>query len=171
LNVYFCGMIGSGKTTIGTRLADTLGLAFFDLDQEMNNILGYSFHKLVEQEGWLAFRELEYSICKKFTQVDNAIIALGGGTVRYDWNVDILKTSGKLILLTASLASLVERVKSADRPRVNQDVSLAEDVNTIWTNSKDKYQKAADLIYSTDQKNIDQEVEELKEIVTNYLKI
>ena len=76
MNIYFCGMIGSGKTTIGKRLAQSLALDFYDLDQEMNRILGYSFHKLVKEEGWVAFRELEYSICKRFAKKDNSIICL-----------------------------------------------------------------------------------------------
>ena len=61
-------MIGSGKTTIGEGLAKTLQLDFYDLDQEMDRILGHSFHKLVEDKGWVAFRELEYSICNCKTQ-------------------------------------------------------------------------------------------------------
>jgi shikimate kinase len=74
LNIYFHGMIGSGKTTIGSALAKVLRLDFYDLDQEMNRILGRSFHKLAEDKGWVAFRELEYSICKGFAQLKNAII-------------------------------------------------------------------------------------------------
>ena len=74
MNIYFCGMIGSGKTTIGKGLAKTLQLDFYDLDQEMDRIIGHSFHKLVEDKGWLAFRELEYSICKNFAQLQNSII-------------------------------------------------------------------------------------------------
>jgi shikimate kinase len=56
-------MIGSGKTAIGERLAVRLGRAFYDLDREMDQELGYSFHRLVQEQGWLAFRELEYDIC------------------------------------------------------------------------------------------------------------
>ena len=85
LNVYFCGMIGTGKTTIGLELADELGVEFLDLDREMDSRLGYSFHQLVAEKGWLAFRELEYSICRDFAKKKNSIICLGGGTVRYDW--------------------------------------------------------------------------------------
>ncbi len=65
----------------------------------MDKILGYSFHKLVKEKGWVAFRELEYSICKKFTEYNNAVIGLGGGTVRFEWNTDLLKGSGQIILL------------------------------------------------------------------------
>jgi len=161
-------MIGSGKTTIGKRLAQSLNLDFYDLDQEMDRILGYSFHKLVEKEGWVAFRELEYSICKRFAKIDNAIICLGGGTVRYEWNLDVIKGSGLVILMTASLEELIRRVKLADRPRVNAGTTVEEDIRMIWQKSKDKYLGAADIVYATDQKSIEEEVLELEQLVLDY---
>ena len=166
MKIYFCGMIGSGKTTIGKRLAYDLELDFYDLDQEMNRILGHSFHKLVAEEGWVAFRELEYSICKRFAGLDNSIICLGGGTVRYEWNMDVLKGSGLVILLTADLEELIRRVKLADRPRVNVGTCVEEDIRLIWQKSKDKYYDAADLVYATDQKSVGEEVRELKLIIS-----
>jgi shikimate kinase len=168
MNIYFCGMIGSGKTTIGKRLAQSLALDFYDLDQEMDRILGYSFHQLVEKEGWVAFRELEYSICKQFAKIDNAIICLGGGTVRYEWNLDVIKGSGLVILMTAALEELIRRVKLADRPRVNAGTTVEEDIRLIWEKSSAKYYGAADLVYATDQKSIEEEVRELKQIVLDY---
>ena len=168
MNIYFCGMIGSGKTTIGKGLAKALLLDFYDLDQEMNRILGHSFHKLVEEKGWVAFRELEYSICKGFAQLKNSIICLGGGTVRYEWNMDVLKGTGLIILLTASTEELIRRVKPADRPRVNVGTTLEEDIRKTWQTSKDKYTQAADFVYQTDQKNIEAEILELKQVVLDY---
>lgn len=162
-------MIGSGKTTIGKRLAQRLKLDFYDLDQEMDRILGYSFHKLVEKEGWVAFRELEYSICKQFARQNNSIICLGGGTVRYEWNLDVIKGTGLVILLTAALEELIKRVKLADRPRVNIGTTVEEDIRTIWEKSKDKYYGAAGLVFATDQKSIEEEVRELKQMVSEYL--
>ena len=169
MNIYFCGMIGSGKTTIGIRLSRVLGRDFFDLDQEMDRILGHSFHKLVQEKGWLAFRELEYSICKDFSRCNNAIIALGGGTVRYEWNRDILKGTGIIILLKVSLDEIIKRVQVADRPRVNIGTTLEEDVRKIWGESKEKYYNAADIIYESSQKSIEEEVEELQTIISDYL--
>ena len=168
MNIYFCGMIGSGKTTIGKRLAERLELDFYDLDQEMDRILGYSFHQLVEEQGWVAFREVEYSICKQFAKKNNAVICLGGGTVRYEWNLDVIQGSGLIILLTASLEELIRRVKLADRPRVNVGTTVEEDIRMIWEKSSEKYFAAADLVYATDQKSIEEEVWELEGIVLNY---
>ena len=170
MNIYFCGMIGSGKTTIGRRLAQRLGRDFYDLDQEMDRTLGYSFHKLVRNEGWLPFRELEYSICKRFAKLDNSVICLGGGTVRYEWNTDVKKGSGPVILLKASLEELIRRVKLADRPRVNIGTTVEEDIRMIWEKSKDKYIAAADLVYDTDRRSIDASVLELEQMLSEYIK-
>ena len=170
VNIYFCGMIGSGKTTIGKGVAKALQLDFYDLDQEMDRILGYSFHKLVEEQGWVAFRELEYSICKRFATLNNAVICLGGGTVRYEWNMDVLKGTGLIILLSAATEELIRRVKPADRPRVNVGTTLEEDIRMMWLSFKDKYYNAADIVYQTDHKGITEEIRELKQVALDYLK-
>jgi len=168
-NIYLCGMIGSGKTTIGSRLAQHLSLPFYDLDREMDRILGYSFHRLVREKGWVPFRELEYSICKDFARLDRALVCLGGGTVRYDWNMDVLRGTGLIILLTASLAELVRRVRAADRPRVNEGTTLEDDLGKIWSESEEKYRCAADIVYPTDNRSVDEAVTELKHVIGNYL--
>lgn len=162
MNIYFCGMIGSGKTAVGDLLAKRLGWSFFDLDREMDRELGRSFHELVREQGWLAFRELEYKICKGFSKMDKAVIALGGGTVRYEWNTDILRGTGIMILLEANLATLADRVRRADRPRVNPGVSLEEDLRRIWSTASHLYRQCANIIYHTDQgKSVPQEVREI----------
>ncbi len=155
-------MIGSGKTVIGAQLAARLGRPFLDLDREMDRELGRSFHDLVREQGWLAFRELEYALCRRFARLDRVVVALGGGTVRYAWNTDILRGTGIMILLESDLPVLAERVRRIDRPRVNAGVSLEEDLQRIWSTAGHLYREAANLIYRTDAgKSIDEEVTEL----------
>jgi shikimate kinase len=163
-------MIGSGKTTVGSRLAQDLQLPFYDLDQEMDRTLGYSFHRLVQAHGWVAFRELEYSICKRFARCEASLICLGGGTVRYEWNMDVLQGTGLIILLTASLDELARRVRAADRPRVNIGTTLEQDLRTIWSESEEKYRRAADLTCDTNGKKVEETVAELKPVIRDYLK-
>jgi shikimate kinase len=170
VNVYLAGMIGSGKTVLGERLAERLGRPFVDLDREMDRELGYSFHRLVEERGWLAFRELEYAIVKRFAAMPGVVCALGGGTVRYEWNRDALRGTGLVVLLEADLATLAARVRAADRPRVNAGVSLDEDLAAIWTSSAQLYRAAADLTYRTDGSlTIDGEVNELRALLAPRL--
>jgi shikimate kinase len=168
-NIYLCGVIGSGKTTIGSRLAHELELPFFDMDLEMDHILGYSFHRLVQEKGWVVFRELEYAICKGFALREKSLICLGGGTVRYEWNMDVLRGTGRFILLTASLDEVARRVRAADRPRVNVGTTLEEDLRTIWAESEEKYRRAADLTFDTDGKGVEEVVAELRPAICDFL--
>lgn len=161
MNVYLSGLIGSGKTTLGERLAARLGRPFLDLDREMNAALGRSFHDLVREQGWLAFRELEYDVVKRFAAQDGAVCALGGGTVRYAWNRDALRGTGVLVFLEADLGTLAARVRAADRPRVNPGASLGEDLVAIWAAAEPLY-RAADLTYRTDRGlSVEEELAEL----------
>ncbi len=169
LNVYLSGLIGSGKTAIGERLAARLGQPFFDLDREMDRELGRSFHELVREKGWLAFREREYGLCRRFATMSRVVVALGGGTVRYAWNTDVLRGTGITILLEADLNVLADRVRKADRPRVNPGVSLEEDLQHIWANCGHLYRDTADIIYRTDQdKTLESEVSDLASLLSSH---
>jgi shikimate kinase len=151
VNIYLSGMIGSGKTTLGRALAERLDWPFDDLDVAMKRVAGKSFRDVVADDGWLRFRELEYNICKGFAALDRTVIGLGGGTVRYEWNRDVLQGSGVNILLTAPLETLAERVRQHDRPRVNEGTTLVQDLTTIWNHHRQLYFDFADLVYDTDQ--------------------
>ena len=170
MNIYLAGMIGSGKTTLGRLLAQRLGRPFLDLDEEMDRRLGHSFHVLVKEKGWLAFRELEYSICKDFARLQDSVICLGGGTVRYEWNCDLLRGTGLVILLEVSEAELVRRVRTADRPRVNPGTTLEEDISLMWSREQSKYYQAADVVYRAEGKPIEEEVEDLLRLSVPALK-
>jgi shikimate kinase len=80
-------MIGSGKTAIGERLAARLGRPFLDLDCEMDRELGRSFHYLVREQGWLAFRELEYALCKRFAAMRGIVCGRGGSVATVERGV------------------------------------------------------------------------------------
>jgi len=161
-------MIGSGKTVVGKAIARKLRWPFLDLDQIMEKEAGKRIHDIVAEETWLGFRQREYQICKRFSQMDHSVIALGGGTVRYQWNVDVLKGSGMVILLEANLKILAERVKQHDRPRVNPNTSLEEDIAILWKKFKDLYYQAADLVLRTDREKT--VLEEADEIITKLKK-
>ncbi len=163
-------MIGSGKTTLGERLAACLRRPFLDLDRELDGELGRSFHDLVREQGWVPFRELEYALCKRVAAMRGIVCALGGGTVRYEWNRDALRGTGVTVLLEAELATLAARVRQADRPRVNSGVSLEEDLAAIWSAAERLYRQAADLVYRTDAgRTLDEEVEDLRRLVAPAL--
>jgi len=166
VNIYLSGIIGTGKTTIGQAMAARLKRPFDDLDQAIERQAGMSIGDVVAADGWLRYREMEYQISKRYAQMDRAVIALAGGTPRYEWNRDVLRGSGVNILLVADLEILPERVGTQDRPRVNPVSSLADDLKRIWSEFKDTYIAFSDFVYHTDQgKPVEEEVSELLEIL------
>ena len=162
MNIYLSGLIGVGKTTVGRKLAAELGWRFDDLDTAMAALAGKPFHAVVQDDGWLAFRQFEYTICKQFAAMDRTVIGLGGGTVRYEWNRDVLTGAGVNILLVAGLEVLADRVRPRDRPRVHAGTSLEEDLLTIWQEHQDLYRGFADIVYPTDRgQTVAEEVRDL----------
>lgn len=148
-NLYLAGMIGTGKTTLARIIARRLGRTFVDYDQELEQETGLDLHSLIRDRGWLEFREHEYTIIKRIAGQNGLVVGLGGGTVRYEWNRDLLRGTGPVVLLTADLKDLVKRVRGADRPRVNSNMSLEEDLQWMWDKGRDKYLAAADEVYDT----------------------
>jgi shikimate kinase len=172
MNVYFSGIIGTGKTTLAKGLVERWGWQFEDLDQEIERTTGKTIGQVVEDEGWLRYRSLEYSICKGYAQMNHAVIGLGGGTPRYEWNRDILKGSGVVILLVADLGTLVPRVLVHDRPRVHSGTTMEQDLATIWEVYHKVYTSFADLIYRTDEgKTPMQEVDDIEQLLLRDFQI
>ncbi len=162
MNIYLCGLIGSGKTSIGREIAGRLHRPFFDVDQIMEKEAGKRIHDIVAEEGWVSYREKEYNISKRLSRKADSVIAMAGGTVRYEWNMDVFRGTGVFILLTAPIKTLVSRAEKNDRPRVNLGTSLERDLSLIWKKYKDRYQRAADFTYKTGgDKTVKQEAEEI----------
>lgn len=166
MNIYLSGLIGTGKTSIGKEIARRLGWPFFDVDQIMEEETGKRIHDIVAEEGWVSYREKEYAISKRLASLKHSVIAMAGGTVRYEWNRDVLKGTGAVILLNASINVLVQRAINNDRPRVNPVSNLREDLTLLWKEKRHLYYAAADLVYRTDRnKTIKQEADEIIKIL------
>ena len=151
MNIYLFGMIGTGKTTIGVNIARRLGWAFDDLDAAIDRMAAKPWRRVVEEDGWLVFRQYEYLICKEWAKKDQIVVALGGGTVRYQWNRDALSGTGPHIHLIARLSVLAERLRKCDRPRVNRDTTMEQDIVSIWRAHRALYYSFADITYRTDR--------------------
>ncbi len=166
MNIYLCGLIGSGKTSIGREIARRLRWPFFDVDQIMEEEAGKRIHDIVTEEGWVSYREKEYDISKRLSRKNHSVIAMAGGTVRYEWNMDVFRGTGVFILLTAPIKTLVSRAEKNDRPRVNLGTSLEKDLSFIWRKYKDRYEEAADFTYRTDRnKTVKEEAEEIIDLL------
>ncbi len=111
------GFMGAGKTTVGKRLANRLGVQFFDLDALIVQEHG-PIEVIFERHGKAAFRNFELEALSK--TVENAqpgVIALGGGAVTYPPTLEVVKAKTFSIWLYLSIEDTIKRVRSAKRVR------------------------------------------------------
>ncbi|MEX0953453.1 MAG: shikimate kinase [Nitriliruptoraceae bacterium] len=117
-SICLTGMMGSGKSTVGRLVADRLGRRIADTDTELCRWTGVQVSDLFAQHGESGFRELERTVVVELARHDDLVIALGGGTLLDDVNVDALRTSGVVVLLDVPVEVLAERlaVEAETRP-------------------------------------------------------
>lgn len=113
--IYLTGFMGSGKTTVGNRLAEQLGYQFFDLDQLIESRLAKSINRVFEEDGALFFRTVETDILQELQHLRFAVISLGGGTILEPDNMDIVQNTGYLVWLFAEPDVIWQRVSETDR--------------------------------------------------------
>ncbi len=165
--------MGSGKSTIGPILANTLGWDFSDLDKLIENKTGKKIREIFEQEGESYFRKIETETLKEVSELQNVIISLGGGTIANKENLEILKKTGKIIYLKVSLDTVYYRLKyKKDRPALtksnSESLSKEEMTDRIkkMMGTRAKYYEQADYTVDTDRNSLGKTVDKIVKIIS-----
>ena len=117
MRFFLIGFMGSGKSTLGKRLATKLGFPFIDMDKEIEASINMSIAEYFSKHGEAAFREIEHSILKSNNFPENAIIATGGGAPCFFDNIDWMNKNGVTIYLSLSPKALAQRLVNATEER------------------------------------------------------
>ncbi len=161
-NIYLIGMRGVGKTTIGKLLATKLQRTFFDMDEWIRQEEGMAIAELVKKKGWSYFRDKEREAVNILSKKEHAIISTGGGVLQYFDNAEKLKKTGKLIHLTASVATLENRLRmQTERPSIT-GIDPVDELEALWESRKVIYERNADLTIDTEGKLVEQIGEEIE---------
>jgi shikimate kinase/3-dehydroquinate synthase len=148
-HLYLIGNMGSGKTTVGKRVAERLGLPFYDLDQRIEQATGLTIAELFAQQGEARFRDLESCALAEIAYLPQAVVATGGGVVLRADNRALMRSKGWVIYLRASPDTLWRRLQHAtDRPLLRTE-SPYETLRAIVQARESLYQEA-DWVIETD---------------------
>ena len=148
--IFLIGPMGAGKTTIGKQLAQSLGMSFNDSDQEIQRRTGVDIPTIFEYEGEEGFRNREQQVIDELTQVDNQVLATGGGAVLRPENRQHLSARGIVFFLACSIQQQFERTyRDRNRPLLQTDDHL-ERLKSLMAEREPLYQGCADYTVSTE---------------------
>ncbi len=160
-NIILIGFMGSGKTTIGFRLARALGWHFVDTDEKIEKLTELTVSRIFKKHGEIRFRSEEKLMVQKVAALDRTVIATGGGVPVFAGNVTVLKQGGIVIWLKAAPEIVLDRIgKSRNRPLLRKYRDL-DQVKGLVEERARFYEAAADLIIDTGDKTHDQIVSEI----------
>jgi shikimate kinase len=117
MRIYLIGLMGSGKTTIGKKLAKKLNYQFVDLDDLIEVKIKMSIADYFATAGEEKFRIVEQETLRETFQLENTVIATGGGTPCFFSNIDEINQNGLSCYLRADAGVLADRLKNAKEHR------------------------------------------------------
>lgn len=156
--------MGTGKTTIATKLANELGLRYVSTDSLIEAREKRTINEIFRDSGEDYFRDVESEVVREVSGMDNLVIDTGGGVVIRDENIALLKSTGVVICLTADEETVMERTKKyKHRPLLNvEDPKLR--IRALLNKRAPLYAKA-DHCIDTGKLTIKQVIEKIKDIV------
>jgi shikimate kinase len=150
-HLVLIGMMGSGKTTVGRRLADRLGRPFLDSDEAIERQTGRTVAQIFTDEGEAAFRSLETDVLTTMLDRDEpAVIAAAGGAVLDAANRAHMRRRGTVVWLRADASALTERVRSSThRPLLDGDPEGT--LRRLAIDRQELYRETADRVVDVDE--------------------
>jgi len=155
-NIILVGFMGTGKSTIGRSLSQTLSYPVIDTDQLIEKQQGRSIPEIFEEEGEDAFRDMETALLRSLLNQSGHIISTGGGIIIREENRQLLRKMGYVIWLVASPEEIHNRTsRTNNRPLLNNE-DPAETIRKLLETRIPLYKECAHLAIETNQLNFDE---------------
>ena len=163
MNIAIMGFRGTGKTTVCKLLAGKLSRQLILTEEEILKKTG-SMQKYVKKYGWDKFREVESDVMERLSDLDDCIFDISGDIVMRNENMISLKKNSIIILLTADLKTVENRLKNKN-PADSYDYT--DEIKEFFQEREAKYKKSADYTIDTSSLSPD----EVCELVMHYMQL
>jgi len=167
-NIILTGFMGSGKTTFGRILSKRFCCEFIDTDRYIENEEKMSVSEIFEKKGETYFRNLETILCRSLCEKTGCIIATGGGMIKSDENMRLLKKNGVVVYLKATPEHIFKNLSRDDsRPLLSGENKL-DKIKSLMSQRISLYEKNADIIINTSGDNVNHTSYKLFERLRKY---
>jgi shikimate kinase len=166
-NIALVGFMGTGKSTVGKKLAELLNKEYVEMDLLIEQKVGKSIPKIFAEDGEMRFRELELEMAKELSKRTNSVISTGGGVVLNKLNLDYLSTTSEIVVLMATPKEIIKRIMKdgpEKRPVIAKPDPLAE-IKKVLEYRTPLYKNASKYIVNTTGKSVESIVREIIDIL------
>lgn len=154
-HLILIGFMGSGKSSVGVKLAKALHMPFVDTDQLIEDREGCSVSSIFKKYGEETFRSMETELLKSLANMkEPRVISTGGGLPLREENAILLKKLGLVVWLEVSKDTVLRRLKHDTTRPLLQGADVEEKVESLLSERKDLYKRAADVTVNVNQSNL-----------------
>ncbi|SCY79276.1 shikimate kinase [Nitrosospira sp. Nl5] len=152
-SIFLVGMMGAGKTTIGKLLANFLNKTFLDSDREIQKRTGVSIPVIFEIEGEAGFRKRETEMLLELVKSKNIVLATGGGAVISTENRKLLKHSGTVVYLRATVDDLWRRTRQDKNRPLLQTSDPRRKLTELYNQRDPLYLETAHIVVESGKRS------------------
>ena len=164
--IFLIGFMGSGKTTMGSRLARKISYEFVDMDQMIEDTAGMTVPGIFSEHGEEVFRKWEHDILLELCRNEKIVIATGGGAACHGEMMSIMNKNGTTVYIKLSPEALKDRLMQSktERPLIKgkSEPELLEFIKNKLEERENHYMQAHFIIDGISL-SCDQLAEHLKE--------
>jgi len=164
-NIFFVGLMGAGKTTVGRMLAKSLKKTFYDTDLEIEKRTGVKIPTIFEMEGEQGFRKRESAMLDELSALSNVVLATGGGAVLNSANRHLLKQRGVVIYLRADIQDLYQRTRHDRNRPLLQTADPQAKLKQLYEQRDPLYKEIADFTVDTGNQPVSNIVSKIQSLI------
>ena len=166
-NVLLIGFMGSGKSSVGKKLAGLLAVPCLDTDALIEEQEKMTIREIFAQRGQEYFRDAETRAVRGLTdRAGRYVLSVGGGLPLRSENREILKKLGTVIYLKASVQTLAERLaRDTTRPLLQGEEPLEEKITRILSEREALYEEACSHVVLSDGKSVREVAQEIRRLI------
>ncbi|BDA39346.1 shikimate kinase [Candidatus Atelocyanobacterium thalassae] len=169
INIFLVGMMGSGKTTIGKKLAQHLKYRFFDTDILVEQVKRQTISNIFLEEGEEAFRILESKVLSELASCTKSVVATGGGIILEQKNWSYLH-HGLIIWLDVPIPLLTKRLNNGiSRPLLKQK-HLSTELETLFKQRQTLYAQGDLRVTISENDSSDDTVNKILKLIPTIIK-